>query len=95
MPPGLEGRSEGVARAKGLQPRRRIFSLGGECSLAVVSDRVKRLILLEFEEISDCLGLHITDHQMRLYMTYRLYNDATIAAAKSGIQPGHRLPDRG
>src|SRR6202051_2016539 len=47
--PGLDGRSEGVARAKGVQPPRRTFPQWGQCGLAVVSDRVKCLIRLEIE----------------------------------------------
>ena len=40
-------------------------------------------------------GLHITDHQMRLYMTYRHSKDATVAAAKSGFSraTGYRIED--
>jgi hypothetical protein len=40
-------------------------------------------------------GLHITDHQMRLYMIYRHSKDATIAAAKSGFSraTGYRIED--
>ncbi len=38
-------------------------------------------------------GLHITDHQTRLYMTYRQTHDAAIAAAKSGFSraTGYRI----
>lgn len=47
-------------------------------------------------------GLHITDHQMRLYMNYRQTNDTAIAAAKAGfsratgyrIENDPRLPSR-
>ena len=40
-------------------------------------------------------GLHITDHQMRLYMIYRHSKDATVAAAKSGFSraTGYRIED--
>ena len=37
------------------------------------------------EGIDDLPGLHITDHQMRLYMTYRLTLSAEAAAAKAGF----------
>ena len=30
-------------------------------------------------------GLHITDHQMRLYMSIRKTHDTAVAAAKAGI----------
>jgi hypothetical protein len=38
-------------------------------------------------------GLHITDHQMRLYMSYRSTHDVAVAAAKAGISTasGYRL----
>src|ERR1700676_3284988 len=47
-------------------------------------------------------GLHITDHQMRLYMSYRQTHDAAAAAAKAGfstatgyrIENDPRLPSR-
>ena len=40
-------------------------------------------------------GLHITDHQMRLYMSYRQTHDTAIAAAKSGFSTatGYRIED--
>jgi hypothetical protein len=40
-------------------------------------------------------GLHITDHQMRLFMIYRHSKDPTIAAAKSGFSraTGYRIED--
>jgi len=40
-------------------------------------------------------GLHITDHQMRLYMSYRQTHDAAIAAAKAGFSTatGYRIED--
>ena len=47
---GLDGRSEGVARAPFVRPPAAHFSPGAQCALAVVSDRVKRLIFLEIEE---------------------------------------------
>src|SRR5271165_4668100 len=38
-------------------------------------------------------GLHITDHQMRLYMSYRQTRDAAVAAAKAGFSTatGYRI----
>src|SRR5258705_7228531 len=38
-------------------------------------------------------GLHITDHQMRLYMSYRQTHDAAVAAAKAGFSTatGYRI----
>ncbi len=38
-------------------------------------------------------GLHITDHQMRLYMSARQSHDTAIAAAKAGFSTatGYRL----
>jgi hypothetical protein len=38
-------------------------------------------------------GLHITDHQMRLYMSSRPTHDTTVAAAKAGFSraTGFRL----
>src|SRR2546430_17443437 len=38
-------------------------------------------------------GLHITDHQMRLYMSFRQTHDTAIAAAKAGISTatGYRI----
>ena len=38
-------------------------------------------------------GLHITDHQMRLYMSYRQTNDTAVAAAKAGFSTatGYRI----
>src|SRR5258705_6140789 len=40
-------------------------------------------------------GLHITDHQMRLYMSYRQTHDAAVAAAKAGFSTatGYRIED--
>src|SRR5271168_2283494 len=40
-------------------------------------------------------GLHITDHQMRLYMSFRQTHDTTVAAAKAGFSPatGYRIED--
>jgi hypothetical protein len=40
-------------------------------------------------------GLHITDHQMRLYMIYRHSKDAAVAAAKCGFSraTGYRIED--
>ena len=40
-------------------------------------------------------GLHITDHQMRLYMSYRQTHDTALAAAKSGFSTatGYRIED--
>jgi hypothetical protein len=40
-------------------------------------------------------GLHITDHQMRLYMSYRQTHEAAVAAAKSGFSTatGYRIED--
>jgi hypothetical protein len=45
-------------------------------------------------------GRHVTDHQMRLYMTFRQTDGPAIAAAKAAISPAtayrfeqdHRLP---
>jgi len=53
---------------------------------------------LEFSPapVRDCVpGLHITDHQMRLYMIYRHSKDAALAAAKSGFSraTGYRIED--
>ena len=47
-------------------------------------------------------GLHITDHQMRLYMSSRQTHDTAVAAAKAGfsaatgyrIENDPRLPSR-
>ncbi len=38
-------------------------------------------------------GLHITDHQMRLYMSYRQTHDTAVAAAKAGFSTatGYRI----
>ena len=38
-------------------------------------------------------GLHITDHQMRLYMSSRQTHDVTVAAAKAGFSTatGYRI----
>jgi len=40
-------------------------------------------------------GLHITDHQMRLYMSIRKTHDTAVAAAKAGFSPatGYRIED--
>ena len=40
-------------------------------------------------------GLQITDHQMRLYMSYRQTHEAAIAAAKSGFSKAtaYRIED--
>ena len=40
-------------------------------------------------------GLQITDHQMRLYMSYRQTHEATVAAAKSGFSKAtaYRIED--
>jgi hypothetical protein len=40
-------------------------------------------------------GLHITDHQIRLYMSFRQTHDTTVAAAKAGFSPatGYRIED--
>jgi hypothetical protein len=32
-------------------------------------------------------GLDITDHQMRLYMSFRQTHDTAVAAAKAGFSP--------
>ena len=47
-------------------------------------------------------GLHITDHQMRLYMSFRQTHDTAVAAAKASfstatgyrIENDPRLPSR-
>ena len=38
-------------------------------------------------------GLHITDHQMRLYMSYRQNHGPAVAAAKAGFSTatGYRI----
>ena len=38
-------------------------------------------------------GLHITDHQMRLYMSYRQTHETAVAAAKAGFSTatGYRM----
>jgi hypothetical protein len=38
-------------------------------------------------------GLHITDHQMRLYMSYRQTHETAVAAAKAGFSTatGYRI----
>jgi hypothetical protein len=36
-------------------------------------------------------GLHITDHQMRLYMSSRQSNDTTVAAAKADLGPARGI----
>ena len=38
-------------------------------------------------------GLHITDHQMRLYMSSRQTHDTAVAAAKAGFSTatGYRI----
>ena len=36
-------------------------------------------------------GRHITDCQMRLYMSFRQADTPTIAAAKAGFSAAHRL----
>ena len=40
-------------------------------------------------------GLHITDHQMRLYMSSRHSNDTTVSAAKAGFSTatGYRIEE--
>jgi hypothetical protein len=40
-------------------------------------------------------GLHITDHQMRLYMSFRQTHDTAVAAAKAGFSTatGYRIED--
>ena len=87
----MGGQSEGVARAKDGHLRRRTFP-SGECGLAVVIDRVKVLFLRDLRN-QNLPGLHINDHQMRLYMTYRQTHDAAVAAAKSGFSKatGYRV----
>ena len=56
-----------------------------------MSDRGELLIRLMIEG-SD-LGLHITDQQMRLYMSCRQTHDAAVAAAKAGFSTatGYRI----
>jgi len=47
------------------------------------------------EGIDALPGLHITDHQMRLYMTYRLTFSPEAAAAKAGFSKAsaYRIED--
>ena len=55
-----------------------------QCGLAVVSDRVSFSFVSDLRD-QTLSGLHITDHQTRLYMTYQQTHDAAVAAAKSGF----------
>ena len=50
-----------------------------------MSDRVKLLIRLLIARDQTLPGLHITDHQMRLYMSFRQTHDTAVAAAKAGF----------
>ena len=59
-------RREGVSPTVGPSRRRRAF----QSLLAVGSDRRKLLIRLDTGGIDGLPGIHITDHQMRLYMDY-------------------------
>jgi hypothetical protein len=45
------------------------------------------MIRLDHEGIADLPGLHITDRQMRLYMSYRQIHSPEVAAAKAGFSP--------
>jgi len=83
---GLDGpEARAVARARFVQPRRRTFSPTGAVPLAVVSDPGQVSdFRLENRGDQRLPGLHITDHQMRLYMTYRHSKDATVAAEDAG-----------
>jgi hypothetical protein len=59
-----------------------------------VSDRFKLLFVSGMRD-QTLPGLHITDHQMRLYMSYRQTHDTSVAAAKAGFSTatGYRIED--
>src|SRR5580658_2575450 len=90
---------EGEARPKApdtQQPTARPFR--GCCSLSGRDRRTRMDFLIA--GICPLPGRHVTDHQMRLYMTFRQTDGAAIAAAKAAISPAtayrfeqdHRLP---
>lgn len=56
-------------------------------------DRGKHLILLNSLRDQTLPGLHITDHQMRLFMSFRNSHNVSVAAAKAGFSPatGYRI----
>ena len=71
----------------------RLFPDNGRRRLAVAIDRVKLLIRLNDRGNQPLPGLHITDHQMRLYMSSKQSNDTAVAAAKAGFSTatGYRI----
>ena len=54
-------------------------------------------LLIRLNDRGDQLlpGLHITDHQMRLYMSSRSTHDTTVSAAKAGFSTatGYRIEE--
>ena len=94
---GAGGRREGVARPTAGQPRRRVFPRpSGGRAAGRASDSSQQLRNQRLP------GLHITDHQMRLYMILRQSHDRRSAAAKAGfstatgyrVEADRRLPSQ-
>src|SRR5438105_12879036 len=80
-----------IARSTAGQPRRQVFqdSSGGRVGRCQAADSSQTL------RDQHLPGLHITDHQMRLYMSSRPTHATTVAvaAAKAGFSPatGYRI----
>src|SRR6516225_8008158 len=74
-----------------VQPRRRTFPQGFQCALAVVSDRVKCLILLEIEESAIARPSHHRPPDEAVYdlPTEHRYDRC---GRQIRLQPGNRLP---
>ena len=64
----------------------------GSCCLAVVADKVRTAFFTPMRKLL-LTGRHVTDCQMRMYMTQRQTSTAPIAAAKSGFSTasGYRI----
>ena len=93
-------RQEGVARVT-LRIRRTVRPCKGARWLAVAAGRIGSRF---FALMRNCPvpGRHITDHQMRLYMSFRQTEPPVVAAAKAGfstasayrIEQDPRLPSQ-
>ena len=88
MSPGSR-RKEGVARLK-LRIWRPARPRKGPCFLAIAAGRIGSGFFTPMRNRS-LPGRHITDCQMRLYMSFRQAETPTIAAAKGRVQHCHCL----
>jgi hypothetical protein len=78
-------RREGEARPEVPAPRQLTTKLSRGPRSSCDRDRPARWMDLLIEGSTPSPGRHVTDHQMRLYMTFRRTDGPAIAAAKASI----------